>query len=460
MAGNLISPRVRVTWADVNLSAYNGKGQFPQGNPLVYDVEVDLQSQSSAPTGSMKWDPTGPGFAEYEKFISDSKYMESRIFIDFFYAGGKRIRFAFVWAGQSISYGNDMTVTVSLKSELDGLINADIRNVTQAYDEKKGGTGVDSVNRLIQQYRVPKNIVRYNETSERDLTKMKILTNYAQDQTFGAAVANTVQQNGNVAFANNIEEPNVAIYPPFSWNKDTEVLNGFSDIPVDTSPLPQKRYGYVLGPSNINTIQRQSQWNPPQQTTQNTPSTQVRARDYKTGQFTSQKPATAAQKQAASTGKASSSPLGTANARPNPGIQNKDNPDGPTKQNLLNEEGTSTLSFQTLLTPLLVGIKPFDIVYIPSLKGEFIEDWIVDTVSYDQNDGNVSVSVQAKRKLGLGVPMNEKSAQKFKDFAKAQGLIGPNATLENWDKYTWTLKGTPTAAETEEEYYNRVYGEA
>jgi hypothetical protein len=60
-------------------------------------------------------------------------------------------------------------------------------------------------------------------------------------------------------------------------------------------------------------------------------------------------------------------------------------------------------------------------------------------VSYDQNDGNVTVSVQAKRKLGLGVAMNEKNAKKFENFAKEQGLIGPTAALENWDKYAWSL---------------------
>lgn len=438
MAGNLIIPRVRVTWGDINLSSYNGTGSFPQGTPLVYDVEVDLQSQSNAPTGSFKWDPTGPGFAEYEKFISSEKYLQSRIFIEFFYSGGKRIRFAFVWSGQSISYGNDMSVTVSLKSELDGLINANIRNVTQAYSEKSGGSGIDSINRLTQQYKVPNTLVKYNESSKKDLEKMKILTNYAQDQTFGAAVANTVQQNGNIAFANNIEEPNIVIYPPYSWDKDAEVLNGATEVPQGSSPLPEKRYGYILGPGNITSVQRQSQWNPPQQTTQNTPSTQIRARDYK-GRFISQAPVNGAQKQAADTAKPSSSPLGTALARPNPGIQNKHNPDGPTKQNLLTEEGTASLNFQTLLTPLLVGIKPLDIVYIPSLKGDFIEDWIVDTVSYDQNDGNVTVSVQAKRKLGLGVAMNEKNAKKFENFAKEQGLIGPTAALENWDKYAWSL---------------------
>jgi len=440
MAGNLVTPRVRVTWGDINLSAYNGTGSFPQGTPLIYDVEVELQSQSNAPTGTMKWDPTGPGFAEYERFISSDKYMQSRIYVEFFYVGGKRLRLAFIWSGQSISYGNDMAVTVSMKSELDGLINANIRNVTQAYDEKKGGTMIDSLNRGTEQFKIPnKTLLRFNEKAKNDLEKAKIITNYAQDQTYGAFVSNTVQQNGNVAFPNNIEEPNITIYTPYSWDKDSEVLNAATEAPFNSSPLPQKRYGYILGPSNINSVQRQSQWNPPQQTTQNTPSTQIRARDQKTEQFISQKPATGAQKQAADTTKPSSSPQGTALARPNPGIQNKDNPDGPTKQNLLTEEGTATLTFQTFLSPLLVGIKPYDIVFIPSLKGDFIEDWIVDSVSYDQNDGNITISVQAKRKLGLGTPMNEKNAKKFSDFAKAQGLIGPTATLENWDKYTWSL---------------------
>ena len=440
MAGNLIIPRMRVTWGDLNLSAYNGTGPFPAGSPLVYDVEVQLQSQTQSPTGSMKWDPTGPGFAIYEQLISDEKYLTSRIFVDVLYCGGKKLRLAFVWSGQSINYGNDMSVTVMLKTELDGLINANIRNVTQAYDEKKGGSGIDSINKGIEQYKITnKELVRYNAKAKQDLEKMKILTNYAQDQTFGAFVSNTVQQNGNIAFANNIEEPNVSIYTPYSWDKDGEVLNAATAIGVDQGPKPENRYGYIVGPAIITTLSRKSEWQPPQQTTQNTPNTQIRARDPKTGQFIKGTPA--AVKQQEDTTKPSSAVLGTANARPNPGIQNKDNPDGPTKQNILQQEGTADMNFSTYLCPVLVGIKPNDIVYIPSLKGDYIEDWIVDTVSYDQSDGNVTLSVSAKRTLGLGTPMNPKPAKLFLDFAKQNNLVGTNATLESWEKYAWSLPG-------------------
>ena len=440
MAGNLIIPRIRVTWADTNLSAYNGSGPFPTGSPLVYDVEVQLQSQTQSPTGSMKWDPTGPGFAVYEKFISDEKYLTSRILVDILYFGGKKLRLAFVWGGQSINYGNDMSVTVMLKTELDGLINSNIRNVAQAYDEKEGGTGIDSINKGIQQYKIPnQDLVRYSERAKKDLEKMKILTNYAQDQTFGAFVSNTVQQNGNLAFANNIEEPNVAIYTPFSWDKEGKVLNAATSIGVDQGPKPENRYGYIVGPAIITTMSRKSEWQPPQQTTQNTPNTQIRARDQKTGQFVKGTPATV--KQQEDTAKPSSSPLGPANARPNPGVQNKDNPDGPTKQNILQQEGSAEMSFSTYLCPVLVGIKPNDIVYIPSLKGDYIEDWIVDTVSYDQSDGNTALSVSAKRTLGLGTPMNPTPAKEFLNYARGVNLVGPNATLEAWEKYAWSLPG-------------------
>ena len=440
MTGNLIIPRVRVTWGDTNLSAYNGPGGFPQGHPIVYDVEVDLQDSAQGPTARMRWDPTGPGFAEYERMVSDQKYMESVIYIDFFYIRGKRIRFAFVWSGQSINYGNDMSVTVMMISELGGLINWNIRNAAQAFDEKKGGSFLDSINKGIKQFGVPESIVKYNEVAKKDLEKAKLTANYSggNDQTFGAFISSTVQQNGNNAFASNIEEPSVIVFPPYTWDKGVEVKNGATDIPFDTSPKPEVRYGYFLGPSIINSIQRTSEWKPPQQTNQKTPATLTKPQrnTENKGQKPPAKTLTEAQKNAQ---KITSSPLGPSSNRVNPGIINKDNPDGPEKQLQLNEERGATLSFQTMLTPVLVGIKPYDILFIPSYKGDFMEDWQVTSVSYDQNDGNVSVSVSAGRKMGTSAPMVDSQVEKFKEIAKGLNLVGPNATLDAWDSYAWSL---------------------
>ena len=438
MAGHLIQPRVRVSWAGINLSAYDGTPGFPQTLPVVYDVEVQLQSQTQAPTASMKWDPTGPGFALYESFISNAEYMKSRIFIDFFYPRGKRMRLAFVWSGQSISYGNDMSVTVKMKTELDGQINGNIRSTAQAYDEKKGESYLNAMGKVKEQYGIETDLLRYEPKAKTSMETSTLQNAYGSDQTYAASVANLAQQNGNTTFANNIGEPNIVIFAPFSWKPDqNSILNGVTDIKPGTDPKPDQRYGYIVGPSIIDSLVRETEWKPPQQTRQNTPSTQAKARDPETGRFVSQTPATSAQVQVTNNSKPTSSPVGPSGARANPGISNLDNPDGPTKQNALEDERSASMSFQTMLVPALVGIKPYDVVYIPSLTGNYIEDWIVESVSYDQNDGNVSVSVQGTREYGLGTPMDAKNAEKFKQYAKDQGLIGPNATLDNWDKYAW-----------------------
>jgi hypothetical protein len=377
----------------------------------------------------------------YESFISDEEYMKSRIYIDYFYSGGKRIRFAFVWSGHSINYGNNMDVTVKMKTELDGLVNGNIRSTAQAYDEKRGETYLNALKKSQEQYGIKEDLIRYEPKAKASMEKSTLLNAYGTDQTYAATVANIAQQNGNTAFANNIEDPNIVIFAPFSWKPDENtVLNGVTDIKPGANPKPDQRYGYIVGPSIIDSLTRETEWKPPQQTKQNTPSTQAKPnRDPKTGRFTRQTPATSPQVQIADSSTPTSSPQGPSGARANPGVKNLKNPDGPDKQNALEDERTANLSFQTMLCPALVGIKPYDIVYIPSLKGKYIEDWIVENVGYDQNNGNVSVSVQATREYGLGTPMDKKNAETFRKFAESRGLIGANATLEAWDAYAWSL---------------------
>lgn len=447
--GFLRSPRVRVLWGKINLSSYDGDQGFPKNTPVVYDIQADLNSENEGPTAEMKWDPTGPGMALYEWFISKPEYMKTQISIEFFYPRGKKIVLFYVWSGQTVNYGNDMSITVKLQSELAGLVNANIRNTAQAYDEKKGATPIVAINKAKTQFGLEKytDIVQYNKYTEDYLKKVKLLNAYGNDWTFGNNVSQIAKQTGDMAFAHNIGKAGVVLMPPYSWKdpkgKEQEVVNAI-DIPAGQAPDPKIRYGYILGPSIINSISRTSNWKPPQQDNNNTPGSQVRARDPKTGRYISQTPPASPQialsnQEAAA--KKTSSPLGPANNRSSLGVQNKDNPYGPDRQNALNDEKGSDLQMDTLMCPLLVGLKPHDIVYVPSLTGEYIEDWIVQSVGYSQNNGQVNINVRATRVFGQGTPMNESAAKKFKQFAKDRGLIGPNATLENWDKYAWSLPG-------------------
>ena len=462
MTGNLIQARVRVLWGGTNLTSWDGKVDFPKGEPVVYDVEVNLSAETEGPTATMKWNPTGPGMTVYEYFIGNKTALGTQITIEYFYPGGKKVVFVFIWTGQSISYGNDMTIQVKMQSELAGLVNANLRNSAHVDTTNAGISGISAINYVTKQFALEKfkDLIRYESTAKRDLEKAKIATNYANDTTYGAQISNIAQQTGNVAFANNIGKANIVLFAPFSWNKKTQVKNGVTDIKPGAMPDPAVRFGYLLGPSLINTITRTIEWKQPQQTNSYTPNTQIKADppQNKSGEANQQIPSPP-QTNTTKTQTPTQSPLGTSANRSSPGIGNKDNPDQVPKQNALNLEKQSTLSLSTYLVPALVGIKPHDIIYIPSLKGDFIEDWIVQSVDYNQNDGKVEISIQASRVYGQANPMNPLSANKFKDFAERNGLVGKNATLSKWEEYAWSLPLGQSPSPAANPQSSRGYGD-
>ena len=382
--------------------------------------------------------------AVYESFVTDKAQMEKYITVEFFYPQRKKITFFFVWSGQSINYGNDMTITVKLQSKLSGLVNANQRNVAQAYDEKKGATPVDVLDKGQKQFGVEK-VIEWNEDALKHNQKVKIANVYGNDMTFGNMAGQITKQTGDQAFAHSIGKESIVIFPPYSYKgkdgKENAVFNGATDIAAGAAPDPKKRYGYIVGPSVFNTLQREANWKPPQQTNNKTPGTQAFARDAK-GRFTSatQNPPSNQQTSTQDTAKKTSAPLGTANGRANPGVQNKDNPEGPNRQNALNDEKATTLQMDALMCPVLVGIKPHDIIFVPSLSGSFMEDWIVQSVGYSQNNGQVNVNIRATRIFANASPMNKTAYDKFLEFAKSKNLVGGKANLEAWDLYAW---GTP-----------------
>jgi hypothetical protein len=451
LGGFLKLPRVRVVWGDINLSAYDGdtKGAPPvfwlgseKRGSIVYDAEVDLSAEGEGPTGSFKWDPTGPAFAVYEWLISQPKYLRSRITITYFYPGGKKITLAFKWAGQKINYGNNMEVQVKLQSELAGLVNANQRSTAQAYDEKKGTDLLSVYDRVTEQYGLAKNkkILQYSKIAKEQAKKVKIENAYNMDAVYGSAISQLAKQAGHQVTANAVTKSGLVVWAPYSdkGSRKEEVINAASM--GSGSPDPTKRYGFLLGPSVIDQIQRSYEYKPPQQSNSVSPATQTRAEDPKDGKKTQN--STAPEKaESTASAKSTSSPLGTSDGRANPNVTNKKNPKGPDRQNALNQEKGSTMSMDTFLTPILVGIKPNDIVFVPSLTGNYIEDWIVQSVSYAQSNGNIKVSIRATRTFNSKTSMNSKVGKEFLNYAKQQGLVGPNAKLKNWDNYAWGLRG-------------------
>jgi hypothetical protein len=106
---------------------------------------------------------------------------------------------------------------------------------------------------------------------------------------------------------------------------------------------------------------------------------------------------------------------------------------GPENQQLMQQEEGIKFQAQFFMCPALVGMKPQDVIYIPSLKigDSLMEDYKVQSVSYSQDGAVVGLSVQATRTPGLNKPMNETAAKKF--IEKADTL----KTTEDWTNYAW-----------------------
>ena len=97
---------------------------------------------------------------------------------------------------------------------------------------------------------------------------------------------------------------------------------------------------------------------------------------------------------------------------------------------------TTMFDVECWMVPYLVGIKPRDIVAIPSLAGDFIEDWVVTDVSYTQQDtGEVMVSIQGVRTYA--------GKENLLDGGTISALLAQVSALDStygWHDMYWTTQ--------------------
>lgn len=484
MAGDLIFPRVEVFWGDLNLTSQT-LPRAQQAAPIVFNVQAQLHDGNSNPTGSMEWEPTGPAFAIYEQCLKDR--LQEQIVVKFYYLNGRSISLYFVWAGQSITYGETMKISVDLKSELDGMVNGVPRSTSSANKNEKPMSLVDQLTTLTKQYNMDPKLLLYSKIAKKDMETATIKSMNQPNTTYAQAVNSLVQSNGNILFPNNIGGVHMTALTPWSYSGESKTV---VEAPTNKDPDTTIRYGYLLGPSMYVSIDRKYQWTPPQQTntnqiggnakptvkgkrkkstsTKTTNSdgsvTTVTVRQNRNGTVTktetnrkkvgnkvettttqTTEPANTRNALSAATG--GSAAPGVSQGRLKKGILNADDKVGVAKQKLLNDENAAKLSVTTMMVPALTGIKPGDILYVPSLSTAtdlFMEDWVVRGVTYSQTDGGVNLSIEATRWFGNPALMQPTPAKPWIEKARD---FNSDPTLGKWQQYAWALEPqTPAPA--------------
>lgn len=437
---SLIVPRVEVYWGPVNLTSPSKTPEFFEGTdpeslgPLVYDVRVGLEDQGQTPTGSFKWNPSGLGFELYERFLN--KYIDYSIIINFYFVSGGFIPFEFYWGGQGDSYGKEMELGVKLITFMDGLINSNMFATAYADKEEKGISNKGAVSLLEKQFGVSDfNLIRYTPRAEKDSQKSKIKASYSDGSTFMDSVQNLAKNNGNFVFYNNIGKPTALVYGPYTWEAGADpatVVDAQSRYKEATPkvPDPSIRYLYAIAPGVITSFTRTSEWQPLQKS-QEISSMLGRKAQLSQAASTAKTRTTADRQQSSNQGLASS-PQGIHGTPNTPNIRSVENQDGPKKIEAFTRERASKLSMSTFLCPALMGIKPLDIILIRSYSKDYVEDWVVNSVEYQQTQGGVDVSIQASRTFGVGGTMVKSVVENFFKSHKLE-------TIEDWEKYAWFL---------------------
>jgi hypothetical protein len=456
MGGDLLIPRCEVYWGDENITFFKGAEKWPGSDgpqPLVYNVKVSIHEEGQTPSGSMSWNPSALAYKEYERLVKE-KY-DQTIVVKYYYPGGPSIAFSFVWAGQTESYGRNMDITVRLMSELEGLTSSKIKNIAIAGDGISLSRAIDITDEIfgLQNLTIPK-----NPSVERELKKVKVLSNYTEGTSYSQSIENVVGQNGNLVFLSNIQvqgEGSIKgiIFPPYSW-EGRKLQNGqlvddpetqFDSRVIYRPPTKNRpvfgfsRYGYFLGPSIIDSMSKTSEWSPNQKTRRNTKSTSQKL-SYKVSENSISIDPGETQRLAAADARSTNGSRGSYGSISRPGMRLEGNEDGEFKKELLQRERTAKLSTNLFMCPALTGIKPCDIIFIPSYSGESMEDWIVNSVEYEQSDGGVNISIQASREFALGRFMNPWNGLGWLKLANEFGLVGKYGSIENWVRYAWSFE--------------------
>jgi hypothetical protein len=433
MAGVLINPQVQILWGSRNLSAYDIGGGTKE--PIVFNAKVDLPG-NSWPTGSFTWNPTGPAFEVYEQCVKEGK--DDEILIRFYYVNGPFVIFKFQYNGSNISYGNEMSIETLLITK-QGPKSSAVRAsaMTDYTDGRFNAKGKDlyvATKDIERAFGGPIPLV-WQEAAKLDAKKIFLASWQYKDQTYGAEILNMATQAGQkIATTNIFSDGQAAIFNPLS----KEGKDG-----VDSVQFPPKaggqikaeqRYGYLIGPGIITSFQRTMEY--PSQTqgqdsvTQPTGTPNAKQAPNAPGSepLKAKEDQTQAAKDAQN--KSVTNPSSPTVVKGNKFTQNDV---GPENQQLMQQEEGIKFQAQFFMCPALVGMKPQDVIYIPSLKigDSLMEDYKVQSVSYSQDGAVVGLSVQATRTPGLNKPMNETAAKKF--IEKADTL----KTTEDWTNYAW-----------------------
>ena len=422
--GRLIQPLIKLVWGPTDLTEYP-VGSGPE--PIFYGVKVNLQEKDAVPTLEFKFNPNPIAFAAFLE--CKNNYVDQPIVLTLGYESGSQLLLKFFYAGCAFSSGHEMDVTVYAVSQTKGAWTNNRVNFTMkepiplsdfpALVKEKCGSACKDIE------------FEFVGIAAEDAPKIEI-KHAAINQSPHKTIVDIARANGMLTSIN--PEGKLIIHYPYNLTGENEADK------ANSAPKPKYdgviRNVYVLGPGLLNVFNREQRYNVGQTNFDfsNAFTSPVafeqdnkKVTDVKTipGVTPAEQPGT----QTSGT---------TGNAHPTVAQSGTEKTAATLKdaRAAWAQESTTTCSANFFMVPYIVGIKPRDIVAVPSLNSDspYYEDWIVESVTYSQDDGaNVEISISGKRPF----PGEGRLVDGGTDGA-IKALIAANRDTKSWHKLYWS----------------------
>ena len=425
--GKLTQPFVKLTWGSLDLTEYSGAaGMRPQ--PIFYNVKFTLEKTQSAPTLEFNFSPSPAAFQAFLK--CKNELVDQPIKLEIGYAKGDVLKLKFFYAGCAFSTGHEMDVTVFAVSLTKGAwtnnrINFTMQKAVPLKDfpalvKEKCGEGCKDIQ------------FEFVGKAKEDAAEIQI-KHATINQTPHRTIVDIARANGMLTSIN----PEGKLVIHYSYNYKAEKQKDKPNPPNKPKYDGVIRNVYIVGPGLLNSFRREQRFQVGNTTfdldAAYTSPVAFEQDNSKITQTLTKSGGTAAkqagQMKSGTAGQSHPSTAQSGTEKPSSSLKDA--------RAAWAQQSTTTGSGIFFMVPYLVGIKPRDFVCIPSLNPDkpYFEDWIVETVNYEQKDeGGVEIGVSCTRPFpGEGKILAQA------DVKAVEAVLAKMRTTKDWHNLYWSV---------------------
>ena len=417
IVGTLVQPRVIVRWGDMEIT-------FSEREPeltALLSVTMNFQDSESYPTCNVTLTSDAIGYEVYRRGVGE--YRDEPIIISIGYPQGSWLSAQYYYTGAQLGFGNTGQISISGSSKKKEYLSSfktsvALETTLKEMIERLQTSGVKNVD--------PEKVVNVKFSTKADelASQTKVNGIVAAGVTPGRAAIQTLQNSGMKIDATPTASPKEEW--AFVWTSPVANAEESVDQPTERPQtgevdLGDDSYGFILGPGLIREVTKGIKWGPGN--VEKGGDTSTVSNDIPTLDENEEGDGANAPE-----GFSAESPQETVTEETNKQIQL-------TLKQAREKEGNFTISGSFFMVPQLVGIKPRDFLFIPSLLGDYVEDWCLKSVNYSFSGSGPDISFSGYR-VDLEAGQKMVDTETYNTFAeKIKGLV----TEEDWEAYYWRI---------------------